>query len=127
MACDTDGAAEAQGYTTMRNQIQRKGGGTMFLDQIKNFNPDTVGIDELVAMKALAKLVKAEFDTIGENAPEWLENKSRLLTREINGRRADKLAARKRELEAELSRLETPAEKRSRLQKELDAVNAATA
>lgn len=92
------------------------------LNEIRNWNVDAAGLDQTVATLAMAKLVRAEFDTKNVTAPEWLDSQIRALNRAIEALTRDQKELRRRELLAQASQLETASEKRARIQAELDAL-----
>ena len=91
----------------------------MNLAQFKNFTADRMDIDELVALMAFGKSLRAEYDALQMEEPNFLDIQLKSLRREITARTADKLEARKRELTARIDSLKTPAQKKTELEKEL--------
>lgn len=91
----------------------------MSLTTFKNFNADRMDIDEFVALLAFGKSLRAEYDALQIEEPEYIDTQLKSLRREISVRSADKVAARKRELLARIDSLKTPAQKKSELEAEL--------
>jgi ATP-dependent Lon protease len=96
----------------------------MNITALKNFNADRLDMDELVGTLADAKALRAEYDSLQVEEPEYLDGTIKAIRREITSRNADKIAARKRELTARIDSLKTPAQKKTELEKELAALEA---
>lgn len=94
----------------------------MSLNTFKNFTADRMDIDELVALYAFGKALRAEYDALQVEEPSFVDAQLKSLRREITSRTADKLEARKRELAARIDSLKTPAQKKTELEKELAAL-----
>lgn len=95
------------------------------LEQFKSFNVETAdNLDELVAMSAFGKALKAEFEAQKIATPEYVGNSLEAISREIERRVADRRAARIKELKAQESQLQTAAEKREKIRKELEELGA---
>jgi ATP-dependent Lon protease len=94
------------------------------LDQLRTLNLQQPGLEELVFMAAMARAFHAEFDANSVDVPEWLDERTREIKREIRTRQADAIDKRKRELKSRLDALKTPTEKRAELQAELDKLEA---
>jgi hypothetical protein len=92
---------------------------TMSLNTFKSFSADRMDIDELVALMAFGKSLRAEYDALQMEEPAFVDLQLKSLRREITARTADKLEARKRELTARIDSLKTPAQKKQELEKEL--------
>lgn len=103
--------------TTSGSPVERKV--SMSLTTFKNFNADRMDIDEFVALLAFGKSLRAEYDALQIEEPEYIDTQLKSLRREISVRSADKVAARKRELLARIDSLKTPAQKKSELEAEL--------
>lgn len=92
------------------------------------------GYEEMLVVHMQAKQLRAEFETFSLDIPEWLEDAIRLLSREIRLQTEDRLALQLRELEQEERSLMTAGERRqaladrkARIQEQLNRRNAATA
>src|ERR1700678_404735 len=83
---------------TTRTERPKPGEGNknMNLAQFKNFAADRMDIDELVALMAFGKSLRAEYDALQMEEPNFLDIQLKSLRREITARTADKLEARKR-------------------------------
>lgn len=90
----------------------------MFLQQLKNFVADRLDLDELVALAAFGRHVRTEFEANNLDEPEWLDLQLKSLRREIHTRNADKLEARRKEINARIDSLKTPSERKQSLLKE---------
>lgn len=96
------------------------------LQEFKSFDAENADdLDELVAMAAFGRSLRAEFDAQNIAAPEFVDNSLRSIKREIENRVADRKAARIRELKAQRESLKTAQEKREAIDKELAALEAA--
>ena len=89
------------------------------LDQFRSFNSEGSDLDELVAMSAFGKQLRAEYETQGISIPEFVDDNLRAIKREIESQTADRRAARVRELKAQRDGLKTAAERREAIDKEL--------
>ena len=89
------------------------------LDTFKAFNTEVADLDELVAMAAFGRSLRAEFESLNVSVPEFVDDQTRVIKREIETRVADRRAARVRELKAQRDSLKTAAEKREAIEKEL--------
>ena len=96
----------------------------MSLGTFKSFTADRMDIDELVALMAFGKSLRAEYEALQMEEPAFVDLQLKSLRREITSRFADKLEARKRELASRIDSLKTPAQKKSELEKELANVEA---
>lgn len=98
-----------------------KGAGrnTTMLERLKNVNLDGMDIDEAVALSAFARGLKAEYDTLSLETPEWLDTRIRELRREIKRRSQDAIARRLAEAKARREALKPATEKREELDKEI--------
>lgn len=88
------------------------------LEQLKRLDIDRISLEEMLALAAFAKSLHAEYDLRNIPSPEWLDDKIRLLNREIGARSRDALEMRLREVRAQQTQLLTPAEKRAKLAEE---------
>jgi hypothetical protein len=95
----------------------------MWLEQLRRIKAETIALDDAVAAFAAAKTIRAEYEARQLDVPTWIEELMRDLNHVIKSATADRIAARKSEIRAQLSGLETHAEKRRRLTAELDALD----
>ncbi|HEX5426616.1 MAG TPA: hypothetical protein VFW94_23970 [Candidatus Acidoferrales bacterium] len=96
------------------------------LEQFKSFNADSANVDELVAMAAFGRSLKAEFEARSMKVPEYVAVQNEALDREIKNRMLDERQRRIRDLKAQREGLKTAQEKRESIEKELAALEAAT-
>ena len=92
------------------------------LSQLKNFVADRLDVDELIALAAFGRQLRNEYETHQLDEPDWLDAQLKTLRREIQVRNSDKLEARRREINARLESLKTPAQKKAELLKEKAAI-----
>lgn len=85
------------------------------ITQLKQLNTDRPAMDELVLLIHAAKAYRTEYDALQMEAPEWLDDSIRRLRREITARNEDVQANMIKSIDAELSKLKTPAERREEL------------
>jgi hypothetical protein len=104
----------------MATQRKEKVNRTMAaLYDFKNFTADRLDLDELVSLSAFGKTLRAEYEIHGIEVPEYVSTQLNALTREIKGRVADQVEARRKHIKAQLESLKTPAERRAALEAEL--------
>lgn len=89
------------------------------LSEFKNFNADGSELDELIALAAFGRSQRGEYEAQRVPEPEYVATQLNTLRREIETRMSDRREARKREIKAQLDSLQTQAERRSKLEKEL--------
>ena len=94
----------------------------MDLATFKNYNTARADLDDLVAMAAFGRTLRAEYEAHQIEEPEFVGAKLKALRAEIADRNADKIAARKSEIKARLDALKSPKEKAAELRKELEAL-----
>lgn len=92
------------------------------LNQLKQLDLDSVELDEAIAYHTFAKQLRQGYEERNIDVPEWLDTKLRDLNRTIEAKVADRKDLRIREIKAGLTNLETAAERRAKLQKELEAL-----
>lgn len=85
------------------------------IDQLKTFSADRLSLDELLMLRASARLLRGEYDTQVIPVPEWLDDAERRLARELFLRRQDELEKQLREARNARAAVATPDEKRNRL------------
>lgn len=89
------------------------------LDQLKNFSDNSLDLDELVALAAFGRQLRAEFEAQRVSEPEYVAMQLNAVRREIEAKMADRREARKREIKSQLQGLKTAGERRAELEKEL--------
>lgn len=94
----------------------------MDMTTFKNYNAARADLDELIAMAAFGRALRAEYEAHQIEEPEFVAAKLKVLRAEIADRNADKVAARKSEIKARLDALKSPKEKAAELRKELEAL-----
>jgi hypothetical protein len=88
------------------------------LSNFKNFQADRMDIDELVALAAFGRTLRAEYEQHQLDEPEFIDTQLKSLRREIHARNADKLEARRKEINSRLETLKSPTQRKSELLKE---------
>jgi len=88
------------------------------LDQFRDFNVDTGQLDELVELAAFGRQLRAEYETLQLDIPEWASTQLEALRREIRTRSEDARLARIREIDSRIDSLKSSEEKKSELLKE---------
>ena len=89
------------------------------LNEFKNFNAEAAELDELIALAAFGRSQRSEYEAQRVPEPEYVALQLNTLRREIESRLSDRREARKREIHAQLESLQTQAERRAKLEKEL--------
>lgn len=90
------------------------------LDQLKNFNAERMDVDELVALAAFARTLRAEYEATQVDEPEWVGTQLNSLRREIQTRMTDHREAELRKVNAQLDGLKSREEKKAELEKKRD-------
>lgn len=85
------------------------------LQDLKRLDVDRLQLDEALTLAAFAKGLHQEYDARSIPAPEWLDDRIRQLSREIETRRRDALEMRLKEIRAQKTNLMTADEKRTAL------------
>jgi len=93
------------------------------LTELKNFDANRMSIDEMVSLRAYARNLLSEYDTQMVDVPEWIESQLKNLDRQIQAKNADRLEARRKEIQSRLASLQTLPEKRASLKKELATID----
>lgn len=93
------------------------------LEQFRNFNVDGLDIDELVALSLFGRQLRAEYEAVQIEEPEWVDVQLKALRREIHVRNANNLEARRREIDARLDALKTPGQRKTELLKERESID----
>ena len=94
------------------------------VNALKTLNTDRPTTEELVFLSHAARSYRAEFEALQMEVPEWLDEVTRKLRREITSRNADSLANTVRSIDAELERLKTPSERKAELQAKREKLTA---
>jgi len=94
----------------------------MILSRLRQFDADTLDLESLVELSALARTVSGEFDTLGVDLPDWLTANTKVLRRAIRARTADQLEKLVAEKRARLEATLPAEEKRAKLREELEAL-----
>jgi len=89
------------------------------LSDLKNFNAERMDLSELVALSAFARELQAEFKELGVEAPEWVDENTKSLMREIKSRNADRIASKLKSAKARFETLKTVDERRNALAAEI--------
>lgn len=97
----------------------------LMLDQLRNFNAEAMNLDELVALAAFGRQLRAEYEALKVEEPPFVDDGLKAIRREVEGRMADRRATRVREIKATLEGLKSREEKRESLEKELAAITSA--
>lgn len=85
----------------------------------RNFTVESMDVDQLVALHAFGKQLRAEFDTLGVDEPEYVDAQLKAIRREITARNADRTELRIREVKSRLDALKSPDVRRQELEAEL--------
>jgi hypothetical protein len=83
------------------------------LSQFMNFDVDRLEINDLVALVAFGEMYRAQFEKMQLDEPDFINNKLRVLKREINIKRENTLLMRKKQLEARIEGYKTPTQKKA--------------
>ena len=92
------------------------------LNEFKSFNVDRTIDEELVALAAFGRTLRAEYESSNIEVPIWVNDNLRTLRREIASRNADSLEKALREKKARLEALKPAEQRRQELQAEIDAL-----
>jgi hypothetical protein len=95
------------------------------LNQLKTFDADRFDLDELVALSAEGKALKAEFVAQGVEVPEWLDSAVTTIATAIGLRDADSKRKKLRQVEARIAALKPASERRAEAEAEADKLRAA--
>lgn len=90
------------------------------LNQLKTFDADRMDVDEMVALHTFARILRAEYDHMNLDVPEWLDDQTRALRLAIKAKTQDFIAKRLKEAKARLNSLRTTEERRNDLKSEVD-------
>lgn len=92
------------------------------LNELRRFNDASGSLEDALGLSAYAKMLRAEYVARQIEVPEWLDVKERELNRFILLRTEEARAKRLSEIRSQLAALETPTDKRARLEKEREAL-----
>lgn len=93
---------------------------------LKNFSADSLSVDELMMLRATARLLRSEYGQQVIPVPEWLEDAERRLNRELYLRRQDELEKELKEARQARAAIATPDEKRNRLDQKIQELEKLT-
>jgi len=88
------------------------------LEKYQNFDKDRLTLDELVELSAFGRSIRSEYEALNIPEPEFVDIQLKALRREITVRNADALEAELRKINARLTQLATPEERREALRKQ---------
>ncbi len=94
------------------------------LDELKRFDKDRISLDEAIELSAWARVVRVEFETMGAEVPDWFDQRSKELRREIHARQADQVDAQLTKLKSRRASLLTPDEKRRSIDEQIALLEA---
>jgi len=89
------------------------------LQELKTFNKDRAGVEEMVALLAFAEAMERKYVGLDIEVPDWLEDKISAITKEVNARNHDALLAKIRSAESRLEAMKPVDQKRTELAKEI--------
>jgi len=89
------------------------------LDRFTNFDAQRLTIEELVVLSAFGRQLRAEYEELDLEEPEFVDVQLKVLRREIRTRNADRLEKSLREKKARLESLKTPTQKKAELRDEI--------
>ena len=96
------------------------------LSEFKNFTAARLQLEDLVALEAYGHGLRLAYERLQVDEPQYVDMQLKSLRREIRTRVADKLEARKKEVQRSLDSLKTPTQRKQELQKELAELEKAT-
>ena len=91
----------------------------MVRNELRELDIRSLEVEDLVMLSSTLKAFRGEFGALEVDTPEWVDIRIRDITRELASKKQAVRDARVREINAELKKLQTEAEKRKDLQKEL--------
>ena len=89
------------------------------LDRFTNFDAQRLTIEELVVLSAFGRQLRAEYEELDLEEPEFVDVQLKVLRREVRTRNADRLEKSLREKKARLESLKTPTQKKAELRDEI--------
>lgn len=90
----------------------------MNLQTFKTFQADRMDLDDLVSLAAFGALLRQEYEKHQLEEPEFVGVQLKALKREIFTRNAERLEARRKEIDSRLETLKTPTERKNALLRE---------
>ena len=96
------------------------------INELKNANVNRPDTEELVALLSFAWSLSKTYSELKIETPDWLDSRTKEITREINMRELANKDKRIKEVEARLTSLESTEEKKARLKRELDELKGST-
>jgi hypothetical protein len=94
------------------------------LENFKSFNVDRLSIEELIALSAFGKSLRAEFVGFSVEVPEYVDNQLKTLAREIKLRNAENLESQLRDKKSRLEALTPAEEKREKIKADIEKLEA---
>jgi hypothetical protein len=98
---------------------------TDMLKELRGLDIERTDLDEMVALSAFGRDMKAEYERLIIPIPEWLEDRLVELDRETRLRRTDALEKKLKELRARKETLKTAEQKRQDVDTEMAKIEAA--
>lgn len=94
------------------------------LDELQNFNTDRASLDEMLLVENDANVLRASYERHQIPVPEWLEDQNGAISSEVTRRTTDDLQRRLKEIDQTEAGLLSASEKRDRLAKEREKIQA---
>lgn len=94
------------------------------LSQFVSFDADRLSLEDLVSLAAFGRSLRAEYEELDLEEPQFIDIQLKSLKREIRTRNADRLEKSLREKKARLETLKTPTQKKAELQSEIKKLEA---
>jgi hypothetical protein len=104
--------------------LKKKGGQSVQLNDLKNYDAQRATLPELVELSTHVKHVVAHAEELGVELPEWVEQNYAALKAEIKSKVFQANSAKLQSAKAQLAALATPDEKRAAIQKTIDDLTA---
>jgi hypothetical protein len=92
------------------------------LERLRTFKADRADFDELVELSALGRILRAEYEGLGGEVPDWVDVALKSVRREAHSRQADAIEARLAKAKLRRAGLATTEEKRAAIDKEIEAL-----
>ena len=89
------------------------------VDEIRKFEVEGMGLEDLVALSAIGRSIQDEFKTLQAVEPEWLSPKLEDIRREVAVRQRDRLRAALTEKKARFEAIKPAEQKRQELAAEI--------
>lgn len=96
----------------------------MWIEKLKQLDTNRISLEEGLELRACARHLSNEYDLAAIPVPEWLSEVTSVLAKDIAGRTRDAIEKRLAELKAQELGLESAAEKRERIKREREALEA---